>query len=253
MRLTHAAALRTAGRRIAADRASRTSFRRALRGDESTEPLPVSIRQLGGGEVWLRPGTTDTVVAMAAFAAGRELPPEGMEPSLIWDLGCNIGLTMRRMGHLFPQARIVGVELDAENAALARRNLQPLATHCEVIEAAVWPVSGQVSYAREGGADAYRVSGSGGIAVETVTPEQMLERHGVPDYVKVDIEGAEQALLEAAAGWAKQVAAISVECHPPYSLWECRQDLEGLGFVVSEFPRTLRRLNRDYAVGVRPA
>ena len=39
LRLTHAAALRTAGRRIAADRASRTSFRRALRGDESTEPL----------------------------------------------------------------------------------------------------------------------------------------------------------------------------------------------------------------------
>jgi len=238
---------------MAADPASRAQFRRVSRAKTgSDQPLPVAIRQIGGGEVWLRPGTTDRVVAMATFVGRYELPPDDVgDPSLIWDLGCNIGLTMRHMGHLYPNARIVGVELDSANADLARRNIEPLGDRCEVIEAAVWPVSGEVSYAKEGGADAYRVTDSGGIAVETVTPNELLERFGRPDYVKIDIEGAEQPVLKRAAEWATQIPAISVECHPPYSLDECRNDLEGLGFIVSEFPRTLRRLNRDYAVGVR--
>lgn len=190
---------------------------------------------------------------MAAFVGRYELPPAGSPPpTLIWDLGCNIGLTMRHMGHLYSETRIVGVELDAANAALARRNVEALGARCEVLEAAVWPVAGEVSYAREGGADGYRVSDSGAISVAAVTPEELLERFGRPDYVKVDIEGAEQAVLERASAWTKGVSAISVECHPPYSLAQCRSDLEGLGFVVSEYPRTLRRLNRDYAVGIRP-
>jgi FkbM family methyltransferase len=155
------------------------------------------------------------------------------------------------MGHLYPDARIVGIELDTANVALARRNLKPIGDRCEVVEAALWSAPGQVKYAKQGGADAFRVTDAGDTTVDAITPNELRERYGRPDYVKMDIEGAERSVLKQAAGWAVDVPAISVECHPPYALADCRSDLEALGFSVQTFPRTIRQLNRDYAVGIR--
>jgi DNA primase len=53
-------------------------------------------------------------------------------------------------------------------------------------------------------------------------------------FVKMDIEGAERAVLRDAAGWAPLVDALSVEVHPPYDLARCRADVEALGFVVRD-------------------
>ncbi len=86
------------------------------------------LRPLGGSEVLLRPSTSDVDTVWGTFAGRYHLPPpEAGEPRLIWDLGANIGLTMADLAVRHPGARVVGVELDSENAALARANVDPVA------------------------------------------------------------------------------------------------------------------------------
>jgi len=81
-----------------------------------------------GGQVLVRPSTSDIDTVWGTFAGGYHRGPPEVDSSgvrLLWDLGANIGLTMADLAHRHPAARVVGVELDPENAALARANLGP--------------------------------------------------------------------------------------------------------------------------------
>ena len=207
------------------------------------------LRPLGGRDVLLRPSTSDADTVWGTFAGHYHLPPpEAGELRLIWDLGANIGLTMADMAVRFPAARILGVEIDAENAELARKNLEPWAERCEVVQGGVWPEDGQIMYHRlAGGTSGHHVAdvpeGSrteGVMAAPAVSPATLLSRSGpdaVVDFAKVDIEGAERELLRAATGWAARVRSITVEVHEPYTTTECEADLRALGYQTRVDPR----------------
>lgn len=204
------------------------------RRDEPGAPERIALRGLNGGEILIRPGSADPDVALGAFYGRYHLPKALPSPALIWDLGCNIGLTMRQMAEAYPGARVVGVELDPENLELAEQNLAPVRDRCELVEGAVWPESGTVTYGTPSGEDAYRIDSSGETvaagAAEAVPLDALIERFGAPDYVKMDIEGAESDVLKRNVGWSRQVSVIGVEYHPPYTLDECKRDLRALGF-----------------------
>lgn len=202
------------------------------------------LRPLGGRRVLLRPSTSDVDTIWGTFAgAYHRPPPEAGEPGLIWDLGANIGLTMADMAVRHPYARIVGVELDRENAELARRNLAPWAERCEVIEAAVWPRDGELRYRRLAGATSghYVVGAAQGepeagvMSARAISPSTLLAHCGpdvTVDYVKVDVEGAERELLAAGTEWAARIRTLTVEVHAPYTVAECESDLRTLGFAT---------------------
>ncbi len=206
------------------------------------------LRPLGGREVRLRPSTSDVDTVWGTFAGRYHLPPpETGSPGLVWDLGANIGLTMADIAERHPGARVVGVELDAENAALARANLEPWGKRCEVIEAAVWPQDGEMRYVRLDGATSghYVTEAELGAdpAVTTahaISPWSLLTLEGasaVVDYAKIDVEGAERTLLREDAGWAERVRTVKVEVHDPYTVEECEADLRALGFETRVDPR----------------
>jgi FkbM family methyltransferase len=209
----------------------------------------VRLRPLGRREVLLRPSTSDADTVWGTFAGHYHLPPpEAGEPRLIWDLGANIGLTMADMAVRFPTARILGVEIDAENVALARRNLEPWAERCEVVQAGVWPEDGEIRYHRlAGGTSGHHVADipegareDGIVTAPAVSPDTLLSRAGaraVVDFAKVDIEGAERELLRAATDWAARVRSIKVEVHEPYTVAECESDLRAMGFDTRVDPR----------------
>lgn len=238
---------------VADDAGSRRALKAAVRtSSRGTEPVPVHIRSLAGSPIWIRPGTTDSEVCLATFAGRYHRPPRlSFTPHLIWDLGSHIGLTMRDYAHLYPQARIVGVELDSANASLARHNLLPLLDRCELINGAVSSVPGPLQYDLSPGADGFRLARYGEGRADGITLNELLRRTGTPDFVKMDIEGAESAVLSHDTNWARRVRAISVECHAPYSLAECAEALTRLGFSVIKRPRNLMRRGNDCAIGLR--
>ena len=208
------------------------------------------LRPLGGHTVLLRPSTSDVDTVWGTFAGLYHRPPEEVDGSglrLIWDLGSNIGLTMADLALRHPQARVIGVELDPENAALARTNTAPWSDRCEVVEAAVWPLDGQLHYVRLPGVTSGHYVTEAELdedpavsLAHSISPASLLALSGpgsVVDYVKVDVEGAESHLLREQTAWTERVRAIKVEVHDPYTVADCRSDLDALGFETRLDPR----------------
>jgi FkbM family methyltransferase len=195
----------------------------------------VRLRPLRGRRVGVRQGTKDFYALRDTFLAQYHLPPDGIVPATIWDLGANIGMTMAHFAVLYPDARIAGVELDPENAALCRENILPWSERCELVQAAVWTDDGGVDYEREPGMEqGFHVveQGDGNAKASSITLNGLLERHSWDrvDFVKMDIEGAEREVLATETDWAAAVRSIKVEVHEPYSVDECLRDLRALGF-----------------------
>jgi FkbM family methyltransferase len=164
-------------------------------------------------------------------------------PGRILDLGANIGLTMAHYAHLFPAAQIVGVELDDRNVALCRENIAPYGERCTVLRGAIWTEDGEITYRRTGGNEWGFAVGDGTSGEEVAAPamsvETVLQRFAWDwvDFVKMDVEGVERALLLQRAGWIDKVGRIGVEVHPPYSVQDCERDLRNLGFRTSRLAR----------------
>ena len=140
-------------RRVLSDRESVARFLalgEPLHGEQNDlETVEVRVRALGGKPVLLRPGSSDRSVLGEAFRGFYHVPPAalvGPHARRIVDLGANIGLTMAHLAVLYPEAVVVGVEMDAANAALARANVAAWAERCRVVESAVWTTDGMVRY-----------------------------------------------------------------------------------------------------------
>ena len=231
--------------RLTADPRSYANFRRLERlGTRKSHrgPVPIRLRPLEGARVLLRPGTSDAAVVRNAFASGYHLPPDGARLSAdprILDLGSNVGLTVAHFAVLYPTARILGVEMDADNAELAQANTERWRDRCQILNAAAWHSDGEVQYQRTAGEEQgcqIVDDGHSGTAraIRAISMDSLVAEHAgdaVIDYVKMDIEGAEQRVLRINTSWAERVRSIKVELHDrAYSFDPCRDDLEALGF-----------------------
>jgi FkbM family methyltransferase len=218
--------------------------------DGFPETVEIALAPLHGHSVSVRPGTADQYAIEDTFIPPVHLPPEhvmeGDGPRRIWDLGSNIGLTIAHFAVLFPEAEIVGVEIDSGNSAICARNIAPWESRCRLIQAAVWHSDGEVSYAFEPGNElGFKVEDGKSVEAQEIRTvpavsldslaEELAEGEQV-DYVKMDIEGAEEHVLRVNTGWARLVRTIKVEVHSPYTVEECERDLRALGFEVSEDP-----------------
>lgn len=216
---------------------------------ELPRTVELRIRQLHGRPVTIRTRGTDARVVFDAFVHRFHLPPEGTVPprgpSLVFDLGSNIGCTMAHLACVYPDASIVGVELDADNAAICRKNIAPWSGRCELREAAVWSEDGRIEYEHVDGAeDGFSVTkrsndGRGELRrARAVSIDTLLEETCGPermvDYMKIDIEGAERDVLRSNTAWASRVRCIKVELHGGYTSEQCIADLERLGFRATE-------------------
>ena len=219
--------------------------------------VAVRLRPLSGARVWVRPHTEDRYALRDTFLGRFHVPPlPAGDPSVrrIWDLGSNIGMTVAHFAVLFPEARIRGVELDAENAALCRRNVATWSDRCEILRAAIWTEDGTIRYERQvgnelgfrvrPGAEDDRLLTAPSISLNTLAERD--DGDAPIDLVKMDIEGAERDVLRQNTEWAALVRTILVEIHEPYDVSACCNDLARLGFKVTVNPR-----HHAAVVGVR--
>jgi FkbM family methyltransferase len=197
----------------------------------------VFVRPLGVS-VSLRENTSDANVLRDTFIGLYHLPPrEVSDPRTILDLGSNIGLTVAHYAVLFPRARILGIELDPETAALARRNVAAFGGRCEVLSGAAWVNDEPVWFERECGKEwAARVGEptASSTSVQGYSVASLVERlGGSVDLMKMDIEGGEGPVLASNTDWARAIRSIKVEVHDgPRAVDECSRRLQLLGFAV---------------------
>lgn len=199
----------------------------ARRGRHARVALP------GGGGCVLRARTSDYSVYRQIFLDRQydvEATPQGDairgryasllargKVPVILDGGANIGLAALWFAEAFPEARVLAVEPDAENADLARRNTDHLGT-VDVLEAALFSGARTVRLERGGGEawafETARGTGADG-EIAALSIDDCIARvpAGVPFIVKLDIEGAEAGILRSDGAWWHARPILIVEPH----------------------------------------
>jgi FkbM family methyltransferase len=145
---------------------------------------------------------------------------------LVFDIGAHAGNRVRAFAAL--GCRVVALEPQPDFAWLLRA-LFGRSPQIVVVEAAVTDVSGRRSLllserrptvttlatkwrdARAGDPDFAHVQWNRQIEIAATTLDELIERFGVPAFVKIDVEGSEPAVL---AGLGRAVAALSFEYLP---------------------------------------
>jgi FkbM family methyltransferase len=200
----------------------------ALRHVSNLLGRPLHAANVDGFPVQLRRGSTDAAVFRQIFRKGdwdftrfpqaqrvwnayHAIIRAGERPIII-DAGANVAAASLWFARLFPQASIVAVEPDPDNARMCRLNTEG-AGNVTVVEAAIGARAGAASlHNPQGTAVAVQTlrSNAGGVAVRTVAD---LAQGGRLFIVKIDIEGFESDLFSANTDWLDQVSLVMVETH----------------------------------------
>lgn len=181
------------------------------------EDRPRSIRLKTGESVAYRLNRGDIQGIREVLMDEVYRLPFTVTPRVIVDLGANIGLTSLYLARRFRPERMVAVEPDTANAALARRNLAPLGAAVTVVEAAIGPHDGVARFMPHRQSNLGSVGASAeGTEVPMISMATLLDTTGIEsiDVLKIDIEGGEADLLTGDLGWLERVGAIIAEFHP---------------------------------------
>ena len=174
----------------------------------SAEPFAIPMRELGGKDLYIRPATTDLLMAVIDYRGGTHLPPAEVASesmNLIVELGANAGGALSGLAERYPDARLLGAEPSADNARVARQNVERLGGRAEIVETAIWDSQCELELidgesfgfmVREAAPD----SKAGTPRIPATTrraPLRACSPGEVIDFMLMTIEGAERRVLQA--------------------------------------------------------
>jgi FkbM family methyltransferase len=162
----------------------------------------------------------------------------------ILDLGSNIGLSVLFFKSLYPEAKITGYEADPVIYKYLTKNVFGNGyTDVRLIDKAIWHENTTLDFSSEG-ADAGRVDiDSGNVKVEAIDILEILKEQEF-DYLKMDIEGAEEYVLPRCRELLSNLKFIFIEYH---SRVNKEQNLNEILSILKDagFRTYLRNIN-DY-------
>jgi Methyltransferase FkbM domain len=126
--------------------------------------------------------------------------------------------------------------MDGASAALCAENLAPLRDRATVVGAAIAASDGSVAYSTTGDPGHHAIDPDGEGEAAAITLDTLFEHVAagrIVDYVKMNIEGSEEAVLGAGGNWPASVRSITVVAHGSYGADGAREDLRALGFTVA--------------------
>ena len=145
----------------------------------------------------------------AALVASGETP-------LIIDCGANSGMATKFFGQTFPAARVVAVEPDGANMALAKANNADTETRFYLAGVGATIAVGRITDAK---ADNWSFSlvhdPLGDVRIVSVNSilEECCTDGVVPFIIKIDIEGFESDLFERDIQWIERFPVLVIELH----------------------------------------
>ena len=174
------------------------------------------------------------------------------EAPVILDCGANIGLSVIYFKQLYPNSKITAFEPDPDVFKVLKENCETfeVTANTELIPKAIWTKEETLTFEKEG-ADAGRVEAAVAeavaaedkvVSVQSVRLRDYLEK-GPVDMLKIDIEGAETAVMEDCADMLHHVENLFVEYHSftakPQTLHIIMNILADAGFRVHIHPETI--------------
>jgi FkbM family methyltransferase len=192
---------------------------------------------------YFRPFTSDAMVVHQHFFQ-RELAPVvdyfktiSHDPKLMVDAGGNIGAATRFLQLHFLGLKSIIVEPSEANCRLIKKNLIPNQFH--LIQGAVWYEKAPLSFSGSAEAWAIKVkasqSKSNTIPGYTLSDVLKMAKWGSADFIKIDIEGAEEEIFEKDPNLKlilQSVKCVSVEPHSKLGHQLIQKVFQECGFRV---------------------
>ncbi len=207
---------------------------------------PLSLYRVpmpGGGHVMLHSHSVDVVSVYLLHqygSAGAGNPVCASPGDIVLDAGGCWGDTALYFAHLVgPSGRVFTFEFDPESLAVLRANLAlnpELAERIEVVEKALWDVSGdRIGFVQAGRCTAITDEADGDVMqVETITIDDFARQRGLDrlGFVKLDVEGSE---LNALSGGVESIRRFGPNLaiaayHHDADLVEIPDRLAGAGY-----------------------
>ena len=191
-----------------------------IRYSSSRKPAPLFFRN-NSKPTWLRPDSSDLLTMREVFLDRDYDFPVRDNVKYIVDAGANIGLASIFFANKYPDAKIIAIEPEKENFLLLKRNAQPYSQIIPV-NAALWRSSGSIKLVDPGRGEHGFTTAEGSTAdddcdeqVASLSMDDLMKTYGIAhiDLLKVDIEGSEKEVFEAADGWIDRVSVIVIELH----------------------------------------
>lgn len=136
------------------------------------------------------------------------------EPIII-DCGANIGLSTLYYKSEYPNAKVYCIEADPEIAKTLSTNLSQNNFQATIIAKAAWTHNDGVTFSSEG-SDSGSV-GHGNIHIDSINLSDFLNTFDEIDFLKMDIEGAENVVIPHCSEELKKVNTLFLEYHGVYA------------------------------------
>jgi len=151
------------------------------------------------------------------------------EEPFILDCGANIGLSVIYFKQLYPKARIIAFEPDAQNYELLKHNVSAFnLPGVELRNEAVWIQNKELSFSNEGTMSS-KIIENGEYKIRGIRLKEQLTEP--VDLLKIDIEGAEYEVIKDIQSQLPLVKNLFIEYHGKFH--QNRELLEILGIVSS--------------------
>jgi FkbM family methyltransferase len=143
-------------------------------------------------------------------------------PSVIVDLGANVGYSSAFFLSRFPNTKVISVEPESGNFRLCQFNLEHYGARSVLLHGGIWSESRWLAVKKgpgigDGRAWAAQVAPENGSGEESVTSYTMQDilkiAVGDIDWLKIDIEGSERDLFARNTEWLDRVTNICIEIH----------------------------------------
>ncbi len=198
-------------------------------------PVPVTLRNLEY-PLFIRPGSDDAFTVLNNVIR-QEYGHFRVPDAPVWmiDAGACIGDTTAYFLSRFPGLKVLALEPNPENHAVAERNLAPYGQRSILLQKAL--------YARD---DRAAITGSGvsatlsteGREVDCISIPTLLRQYRIDtvDILKMDIEGAELEVLgDDASAWLDRITLLILETHGPQIESRVTEVLHANGFSLERF------------------
>ncbi len=211
---------------------------RRLERSKSNKETCLQLKRLSH-PIYIREGTPDipTVInTVIREEYGQRW--NGVRPLRMIDAGAYIGDTSAYFLSRFPGITVVALEPNGSNFALAEKNLAPYGNRVKLYNMALDGAPGLVHMSGEhlGAAIASSASGQDTGAIEATSIPKVLDAASWDDIdiLKMDIEGAEAAVLNHRAdSWLARVRRVILEPHGAEIEAKVRATLVRNGFTVA--------------------
>ncbi len=180
---------------------------------------------------------------------------------VIIDCGANIGLASIYFKETYPNSMVISFEPDPKIFKILQQNIKDRNyQNIELYNCAIFNKTGKVSFQQEGGFSGrvpYRNDIENIITVDCIDLNEVLLKYNTIDFLKIDIEGAENELLPVIKKSLVRVINIFIEYHShteePQKLHGLLGILQDAGFryhILEAFTRKKPFVNRNTMLGM---